>query len=160
VNPHYVISSCEAVTDAYLQSGYKRSVRTPLEQLGANTYKLLGKEERAGLVVLEIDAEQHGKLNAPAQASRPVFAYGSFMRAARVERVDVLERGQTTSIVSPVINDGGGFNESYATGDCDTIDLHLTSERCAQSMERSVRQAIDEHLDAIAELRKFLETKQ
>jgi hypothetical protein len=152
---HYVVADCEAVTEAYLNSGYKRSSRTVLEQLGANLYKLLSKETRAGLTVLEIDAEQHEKLNSNERASRPVYKHTPMITAARVERVEVLERGGWHSMVAPVLDD---LTDSHPL-ECETSDLHLTSERCAQSMERTVREAIDQHLDAIGELRKFLETK-
>lgn len=155
---HYVVADCEAVTEAYLRSGYKLSTRTVLEQLGANLYKLLTKETRAGLTVLEIDEVEHAKNNSPERANRPIYTKDQFITGARIELVDVLERGPTASVVAPVI-DGGSFNESYATGECDTYDLVPTEQECFDRMAAVVRRAIDKHLDAIGELRKFLETK-
>jgi hypothetical protein len=153
----YVISDCKAVTDAYLGNGYALSAKTVKEQLGA-LYDHLPYEVRSELTVLEIPSEEHAAQNTPERAHRPQFKYNQFMTSARVELVDVLERGRSTSIVAPVPL-VPGFNDGHATGDCDTVDLHTTGLKCFNSMVTVVRNAIDQHLDAIAELRKFLESK-
>jgi hypothetical protein len=159
VSVQYVIADCDAVTEAYLARGYTRSERSVKDQLGAGLYNQLSTETRASLTLLQIDAEEHGKLNEPEVNSRPRWRHDSYLSSCHIERVQVLERGPWMSIVAPVRENGSSFNEAGAD-ECESLDLHLTSERCRQSMERTINKEIERHLDAVEQLRAFLRTPQ
>jgi hypothetical protein len=153
---HYVITASLEERARYIDRGYRVSFRLAREELGAG-WSLLSREERAALVVLEIDAAKHAALNANPRKERERFFYKDYVFDAKIEQVEVLEAGRLQSIVAATAPANPNTQETGGAEGVESYDLHATRADAARHMEATVRREIERHEQAIMNLKRFIE---
>lgn len=144
---HHVIVPESAVWP-YLANGYHRSELTA-EYMLKSGWGALAESERSGLVVLEIDADQHEQLNKNPRRFAVSFTCNSYITNIEPRTYDVLEEDGYQCIVADALQD-------VVPGTVPTSELHRTSQEAALAAVAEVRSQIELHKVAIANLEAFL----
>lgn len=147
---HHVIVA-EQVVQTYLARGYHRSAMTVQEKVGAAAWEFLD-DNRAQLVVLEIDQDQHEQLNQNPRRYRVKVARDFFTTDLKVKQCEVL--GEDNDVVDATFvadtgDDGGPFMVAPS-------ELYLSAQEAGLGSAEYVRNQIALHRAAITNLENFL----
>lgn len=141
---HRVVVQQDQLLD-YLHKGYEKVTSvTPVDLLGAAAWALLDVETRKGLAVVEIEQEQHQKLNSPEVRYHAAFSYGYRLRSVSLDKLDVLEVQPEDWATICVPSAGTVPQEASHPRQIETKRLGKTQRDAVQVAKSDILQAIGE----------------
>ncbi len=146
---HHVIVPGTAAW-AYIANGYERSAITAQDVL-ASGWGALAESEREGLVVLEIDAEEHERLSRNPRRFAVHFTSNQYLTNIEERTYELLEEGKYDCVVADAEHD-------VVPGTVPKSDLYFTAQEAVLGAVAEVRSQIELHKAAIQNLETFLGT--